>query len=116
MSAVFYDKEDIKFDNQLQSINDRLNQIQASFRKERKYLNHGFEVYRDHYVGVDKRIASLLREESKWAGLATLVGTAVGALAVWELIRDVRGILRWIGDKMAKQEQQVRLHARDWNY
>lgn len=121
MSTIFYDKENIKFDNQLQDINGRINRIQESFPEERAYLDRGAKIYEKHHTEVKKRIASILREENKWTNLAAFVGGTVGALAIWELIRDVRWILKWIGDKMAKQEKdsadsQRRLHARDWNY
>jgi hypothetical protein len=122
MSAKFYDKEDIKFYNELQDISGRLDQIHAAFQEEQAYLHSWANIYKKHDAETHKRIASLIKEGNKWTGLAAFVGGVVGALTVWELVRDVRWVLKWIGGKMAKQEtssansQQRRLHARDWNY
>ena len=116
MSVLFYDKEAIGNDKLCQ----RLDKIQHGYLEEGKYLQKAAAVYTDYDVEVQGRGAKILKNESNWRGLGMLVGTAVGALALWEVIQGTGALLRWVGRKLAQQENDEltfsgsRVHARDW--
>src|SRR5436190_23296838 len=97
MSLVFYDKETIENDKLCQ----RLDKIQHGYIKEATYLEKAATVYAACDVKVQGRAAKILKNESNGTGLGILVGTAVGVLALWEGIRGVGVLLRWVGDKLA---------------
>jgi hypothetical protein len=117
MSVLFYDKEAIENDK----ICQRLDKIQQGYSKEAKYLENAGTFYADYDVKVQGRAANILKNESNMTGLGILVGTAVGVLALWEVIRGAGVLLKWVGDMLARPEEDEltlrgsRGHARDWN-
>ena len=117
MSVPFYDKEAIENDK----ICQHLNKIQHGYLKEATYLEKAGTVYANYDVEVQGRAAKILKNESNMTGLGILVGTAVGVLALWEVIRGAGVLLRWVGNKLAEPEDEEltlrrpRAHARDWN-
>lgn len=119
MSAQFYDKDDIEIDKQVQSLTGRLDTIRRVHRKEAEYIRLGGKLFNNYDREVRERVADLLTQESKWTRVGTVVGTAVGALAIWELFQGVKMVLRWVGNKIAQQDNvkvsRSRIHARSWN-
>ena len=119
MAAQFYDKYDIEIDKQVQSLSERLDTIRRAYPKESGYIRQGGKVFNDYDDKVRERVADLLVQESKWTRVGTVVGTAVGALAIWELFHGVKLVLRWVGNKIAQQDNievsRSRMHARNWN-
>lgn len=120
MSAQFYDKYDIKIDKQVQNLNERLDAIRRAYPNEVEYIRQGRKVFNYYDDKVRERVADLLTQESKWTKAATMFGATVGALAIWELFQGVKMALRWVGDKIAPQDnievsRSRRIHARNWN-
>lgn len=119
MSVQFYDKDDIKIDKQVQSLSERLDTIRRVYRNEAGYIRLGGNIFNNYDGKVRERVADLLAQESKWMRVGTVVGTAVGALAIWELFQGVKIVLRWVGNKIAQQDDvkvsRSRIHARSWD-
>jgi hypothetical protein len=119
MSVQFYDKDDIKIDKQVQSLSERLDTIRRVHRNEAGYIRLGENIFNNYDGKLRERVADLFTQETKWMRAGTVVGTAVGALAIWELFQGVKMVLRWVGNKIAQQDDvkvsRSRIHARSWN-
>src|SRR5438552_8132460 len=120
---MFFDKDYALLDKQVQSLNERLEAIQRGYTKEEKYIRTTAKAYENYDAEINKRVAELLKQEGKWTQIGTVVGAAVGALALWQLFQGGKTLLRWIGDKMAQRDayedetrrSRQRVHARHWN-
>lgn len=118
MSVEFYDKDDIEIEKQVQSLNERLDSIRRAYPKEVKYIYQGRKVFNDYDNKVRERMVDLFLE-SQWMRVGTVVGTAVGILATWELYRGIKLVLRWAANKIAQRDhvevtRSRRTHARNW--
>lgn len=121
MSAIFYDKGDVETEKAAQDLCQRLDKIQGGYKNHAKYLQRAGNVYHDYDLEVQGQVAKILTNESKVNKLEQLVWAGVSIVGIWEIFRQGRIILKWIGQKMAQDKKEFtirrsRIHVRDWNH
>ena len=115
MAAKFYDKDALDIMN----LNHRLEKIQEDYLEQQAYIRKGIATFNIHEADIRKRVAHLLNNERRRTEIAVFLGPAVITLAVLSIGSTVTKLLKWVGKKMAKDDQDKstfdkRTHARDW--
>jgi hypothetical protein len=122
MSAIFYDKGDAETEKVAKDLCQRLDKIQDGYKTHTKCLQKAGNVYHDYDLEVQGRVAKLLTNERKLNKLEGLVWTSVGIVGLWEIFHQGRVLLKWIGKKLAQEDEKEftrrrsRIHVRDWNH
>jgi hypothetical protein len=120
MSAIFYDKEGIKLDKEIQALNDRADKLQSHIAGDTKYIRNAQSAFAKHHALVDERITKLAKQQGEGRNIRNAAGIMVGGLLAAAVFNGVCQLLDWVAKKLRTQsppegpETLNRRHARDW--
>jgi hypothetical protein len=100
MSAIFYDKEGIKLDKEIQALNDCANKLQSHIDDDKRYIRNAQNAFAKHNPLVDERITKLANEQGVGRNMRDAAGILVSSILTAAVFSWVTRLLFWAAKKI----------------